>query len=163
MAYMKKIGYVFLILYKKGKQSVIVGGKQSGLVSLKLRHWLNLDNIVFKLPCISSVYYLGWVLWNINTETYLGKGSDTILLLYHKANLSFQNDIICVDVVSDVPQCTILDPLLFLHYMNDLPLVVSLKVILFADDCLIYRNIKNKQGHITLQKDLHLLENWGNT
>ena len=32
-----------------------------------------------------------------------------------------------------------------------------------ADDCLIYRNIKNKEYQITLQKDLNLLENWGNT
>ena len=40
--------------------------------------------------------------------------------------------------------------------------VVSSKVRLFADDCLIYRNIKNKD-QIALQKDLHLLENWGNT
>ena len=33
------------------------------------------------------------------------------------------------------------------------------KVRLFADDCLIYRNIKNKEDHIALQKDLHLFEN----
>ena len=30
-------------------------------------------------------------------------------------------------------------------------------------DCLIYRNIKNKEDQIALQKDLNLLENWGNT
>ena len=40
---------------------------------------------------------------------------------------------------------------------------MSSKVRLFADDCLIYRNIKNKEGQIALQKDLNLLENWGNT
>ena len=33
----------------------------------------------------------------------------------------------------------------------------------FADDYLIYRNIKNKQDQIALQKYLNLLENWGNT
>ena len=38
---------------------------------------------------------------------------------------------------------------------NDLPSVVSSKVRLFADDCLIYQ--------IALQKDLNLLENCGNT
>ena len=37
------------------------------------------------------------------------------------------------------------------------------EVRLFADDCLIYRNIKNKEDQIALQKDLNLLENWGNT
>ena len=33
----------------------------------------------------------------------------------------------------------------------------------FADDCLIYRNIKSKQHQITLQNGLYLLENQGNT
>ena len=66
-------------------------------------------------------------------------------------------------MVSGVPQGTVLGPLLFLLHINDLPSVVSSKVRLFADDCLIYRNVKNKEDQIALQKDLNLLENWGNT
>ena len=66
-------------------------------------------------------------------------------------------------MVSGVPQDTVLGPLLFLLHINDLPSVVSSKVRLFVDDCLIYRNIKNKEDQIALQKHLHLLENWGNT
>ena len=50
-----------------------------------------------------------------------------------------------------------------LPHRDDLPSVVSSKVKLFADDRLIYRNIKNKEDQIALQKDLYLLENWGNT
>ena len=57
-----------------------------------------------------------------------------------------------IDVVSGVPQGTVLVPLLFLLHINDLPSVVSSKVRLFADDCLIYRNIKNKEDQIALQK-----------
>ena len=68
-----------------------------------------------------------------------------------------------IDVVSGVPQNTVLGPALFLLHINDLPSVVSSKVRLFADDCLIYRNVKNKEDQIALQKDIHFLENWGNT
>ena len=63
-------------------------------------------------------------------------------------------------MVSGVPQGTVLCPLLFLLHINDLQSVVSSKVRLFADDCLIYRNIKNEEDQIALQKDLNLLENW---
>ena len=57
-----------------------------------------------------------------------------------------------IDVVSGVPQGTILCPLLFLLHFNDLPSGVSSKVRLFADDCLIYRNIKHNEDQIALQK-----------
>ena len=66
-------------------------------------------------------------------------------------------------MVSGVPQGTVLDPLLFLLHINDLPSVVSSRVRHFADDCLICRNIINKEDQIALQKDLNLLENCGNT
>ena len=57
-----------------------------------------------------------------------------------------------IDMVSGVLQGTVLGPLLFLLHINDSPSMVSSKVRHFADDCLIYRNIKNTQNLITLQK-----------
>ena len=70
-----------------------------------------------------------------------------------------QSDLVTVD--SGVPQGTVLGPILLLLHINDLPSVISSKVRLFADDCLVYREIKNRQDQIALQKDLNLLENWG--
>ena len=66
-----------------------------------------------------------------------------------------------VDVDSGVPQGTVLGPILFLLHINDLPSIVSSKVRLFADDCLIYRQIKSNNDQVELQRDLNLLEFWG--
>ena len=64
------------------------------------------------------------------------------------------------DVESSVPQGTVLGPLLFLLHINDLPSCVNSKVHLFADDCLLYREIKNNQYQIDMQRDLDALMNW---
>ena len=63
-------------------------------------------------------------------------------------------------VNSGVPQVTVLGPFLFLCHINDLLEAVKSKVRLFADDCLLYRNINTPQNHITLQEDLRHLEDW---
>ena len=63
-------------------------------------------------------------------------------------------------VTSGVPQGTVLGPILFLIHINDLPLVVDSQVRLFADDCLLYRQINDISDQIKLQKDLKSLENW---
>ena len=67
------------------------------------------------------------------------------------------------NVDSGVPQGTVLGPLLFLCYINDLPDSAISQVRLFADDCLLYREINTFQDHITLQQDLKNLESWADT
>lgn len=64
------------------------------------------------------------------------------------------------NVISGVPQGTVLGPLLFLIYINDLPECVSSMCSLFADDCLVYRKIKSERDIEILQNDLTSLELW---
>ena len=56
-----------------------------------------------------------------------------------------------VGVDSGVPQDTVLGPLLFLCHINDLPDAVKSTVRLFADDCLLHRNICNMADHLALE------------
>ena len=63
-------------------------------------------------------------------------------------------------VGSGVPQGTVLGPILFLCYINDLPSSVSSDVRLFADNCLLYRPIKTRDDQKKLQEDLTKLERW---
>lgn len=63
-------------------------------------------------------------------------------------------------VLSGVPQGSVLGPLLFLIYINDISSGISSTIRLFADDCVIYRRISNNEDQILLQKDLQKIENW---
>ena len=63
-------------------------------------------------------------------------------------------------VISGMHQGTVLGPLLFLLYINDLPSVVSSQVRLFTDDCILYRAIKTVRDQLQPQKDLNNLEQW---
>ena len=63
-----------------------------------------------------------------------------------------------VPVTSGVPQGTVIGPILFLVYINDLPAKLQSKVQLFADDTIVYMAVTNKTDAAILQKDLKLLE-----
>ena len=63
-------------------------------------------------------------------------------------------------VESGVPQGTVLGPLLFLVYINDLPDGLSSSVRLFADDCILYREIKDPEDAKILQNDVNHLCDW---
>ena len=66
-------------------------------------------------------------------------------------------------VLSGVPQGTVLGPLLFLSYINDLPEHIKSTTRLFADDCLIYTSVTEEKDMDILQEDLKALETWQDT
>ena len=65
-----------------------------------------------------------------------------------------------VRVTSGVPQGSVLGPLLFLAYVNDIWRNMESSIRLFADDCVIYRKIINNADMENLQKDLDKLGKW---
>ena len=66
-------------------------------------------------------------------------------------------------VVSRVPQGSILGPLLFFIYIDDITQVnlsaVS-RLVLYADDILLYRHIFSFEDYRILQSDIDALANW---
>ena len=88
-----------------------------------------------------------------------------------KALLSNRSQVVSVNgshsssrpVPSGVPQGSVLGPVLFLLYINDITEHIQSTMRLFADDSIIYREIKNICDHALLQQDLISLCEWAET
>ena len=63
-------------------------------------------------------------------------------------------------MTSGVPQGSVLGPILFLIYINDLTDKTRSKLPLFADDTAIYLAVSNLQDAKILQQDLDYLHEW---
>jgi len=63
-------------------------------------------------------------------------------------------------VLSGVPQGSVLGPILFLIYINDLDSGIKNWILKFADDTRIFGAIKNTDDQCMMQKDLNTLLQW---
>ena len=64
------------------------------------------------------------------------------------------------EVISGVPQGSVLGPLLFVLFINDLPDNIESLVLMFADDTKIYQEITDTESSKALQRDLYNLFQW---
>ena len=63
-------------------------------------------------------------------------------------------------VISGIPQGTVLGPLLFVIYINDILDNIKSEGLLFADDTKIFHSILTREDALTLQSDITTLEKW---
>ena len=64
------------------------------------------------------------------------------------------------NVTSGVPQGSVVGPLLFLIYIQDMLDKLHCRVRLFADDSVIYKRITSESDRELLQRDLEMIQKW---
>ena len=91
---------------------------------------------------------LGWI------KDFLDKRTQIIKVGNEESNIA--------DVTSGIPQGSVLGPILFVIYINDLPEVVDQDsyVYLFADDTKVFRRINTNNDRLILQNDISELTEW---
>ena len=89
---------------------------------------------------------LAWI------RAFLGNRSQTVVIDGEESE--------SVPVTSGVPQGSVLGPILFLIYINDLPDELTSQVRLFADDTAVYLTIGDTEDGKVLQNDLDRLSVW---
>ncbi len=68
-----------------------------------------------------------------------------------------------LDVTSGVPQGSMIGPILFVMFINDMPDGISNFVSLFADDTKLFGKSSNSSDVDSIQRDLQKLQNWSET
>jgi len=108
--------------------------------------------ITIALYCISGANLL-WLLSSIGKliQSFLKGRKQRVTINGFKST---------TDVVSGVPQGSVLGPIFFLIYINDLPCMLFNPYLLFADDIKIYNHNKSEDDVCKLQQDIFKLEKW---
>ncbi len=63
-------------------------------------------------------------------------------------------------VMSGVPQGSVLGPILFVLYVNNIPEGVRSLIKLFADDTKVLGKVRNEEDRDMVQRDLDYIEEW---
>ena len=106
----------------------------------------------------TNAFYLKLTLYGItgNTHNWI-----TYFLSNRKQRVSVNGALSDITyVTSGVPQDSVMGPILFLLYINDINENVQSSIRLFSDDSIIHRKINSNIDHQILQTDLTELEKW---
>ena len=125
-------------------------GKQTNIILLdfsKAFDKVNHSKLLWKLHQYGiRGQVLGWI------RAFLGSRSQRVVLDGEESE--------SIPVTSGVPQGSILGPILFLIYINDLQDGIFSQVRLFADDTALYLTIEGKDDGAALQQNLDRLSVW---
>ena len=125
-------------------------GKQTDIILLdfsKAFDKVNHSKLLWKLHQYGiRGHVLGWI------RAFLGSRSQQVVIDGEESE--------SVPVTSGVPQGSVLGPILFLVYINDLPDEVRSQVRLFADDTALYLTMESEDDSSALQNDLDILSAW---
>ena len=128
----------------------MTSGKQTDLILLdfsKAFDKVNHLKLLYKLQMHGvQGKTLGWI------ESFLMGRSQTVVL---NGNSSDE-----LQILSGVPQGSVLGPILFQLYINDLPDSLQSQIRLFVDDTAVYLTVKGQDDNQKLQNDLDILQEW---
>ena len=114
------------------------------------RHGLSQQAIGKFMGC-----WLGWK-WMEVFEAYLSNLQQFVSINGHRSDV--------LPVTSDVPQSSILGPMLFTIYINSLPMVLQFATcLLYADDTKCYKRLSLHSDSVLLQSNLTNLLSWSHT